>query len=172
MQDLNLATAQQCGRRTFQTSSLPLRPAQTYLKDHESPDGITARTVRRGASTAENTRAFRKDLGTTTASQQQPQAFKRAVKKIKCAAMVANLAKSWQGWANEHSGKQDSIPSGWMPSSVEEDCEKAKKHVVKLNVTPRVINADATNPEEAKYGLVLLPKPYNRNAASVAAATS
>ncbi|XP_072307840.1 actin-binding Rho-activating protein [Eucyclogobius newberryi] len=84
--------------------------------------------------------------GTTTVSQQEPQAFKRAVKKIKCAAMVANLAKSWQGWANDHSGKQDAIPSGWMPSSVEEDCENAQKHVVKLNVTPRVIAVDANDP--------------------------
>lgn len=54
--------------------------------------------------------------------------------------MVANLAKSWQGWANEHAGKQDSIPSGWMPSSVEE--EDRKDHVVKLSVTPKVIKAD------------------------------
>lgn len=81
--------------------------------------------------------------GTTAVSPQEPQAFKRAVKKIRCAAMVANLAKSWQGWASEHAGKQDAIPSGWMPSSVEEDCEKAKTHVVKLNVTPRVIATDA-----------------------------
>ncbi|XP_015254970.1 PREDICTED: actin-binding Rho-activating protein-like [Cyprinodon variegatus] len=77
---------------------------------------------------------------TTTVSSQEPQLFKRAVRKIKCAAMVANLAKSWQGWANEHAGKQDSIPTGWMPSSVEE--EDRKDHVVKLSVTPKVIKAD------------------------------
>ncbi|KAJ0023479.1 hypothetical protein NQD34_003378 [Periophthalmus magnuspinnatus] len=88
--------------------------------------------------------------GATAVSQQEPQAFKRAVKKIKCAAMVANLAKSWQGWANEHSVKQDAIPTGWMPSSVEEDCEKAKKHVVKLSVTPRVIEVDANESGESK----------------------
>lgn len=79
--------------------------------------------------------------GTATVSPQEPQVFKRAVRKIKCAAMVANLAKSWQGWANEHTGKQDAIPSGWMPSSVEE--EDKKEHVVKLAVKPRVITADA-----------------------------
>ncbi|XP_008290394.1 actin-binding Rho-activating protein [Stegastes partitus] len=81
--------------------------------------------------------------GTSTVSPQEPQAFKRAVRKIKCAAMVANLAKSWQGWANEHSDKQDCIPSGWMPSSVEEEDKKERNHVVKLTVTPRVIAADA-----------------------------
>ncbi|KAM9361588.1 actin-binding Rho-activating protein [Symphorus nematophorus] len=80
--------------------------------------------------------------GTTTVKPQEPQAFKRAVRKIKCAAMVANLAKSWQGWANDHSNKQDSIPSGWMPSSVDE-VDKKEHRVVKLTVTPRVITADA-----------------------------
>lgn len=81
--------------------------------------------------------------GTTTVASQEPQAFKRAVRKIKCAAMVANLAKSWQGWANEHTNKQDCIPSGWMPSSIEEGDKKEQQHVVKLTVTPRVIAADA-----------------------------
>uniref|UniRef100_A0A3B4TPV1 Actin-binding Rho-activating protein n=1 Tax=Seriola dumerili TaxID=41447 RepID=A0A3B4TPV1_SERDU len=75
----------------------------------------------------------------------EPPAFKRAVRKIKCAAMVANLAKSWQGWANDHAGKQDAIPSGWMPASVEDDNKKERDHVVKLTVTPRVIAADASD---------------------------
>ncbi|XP_017284700.1 actin-binding Rho-activating protein [Kryptolebias marmoratus] len=83
-------------------------------------------------------------------SQQEPQAFKRAVRKIKCAAMVANLAKSWQGWATEHAGKQDAIPSGWMPSSVEEEDRKEREHVVKLSVTPRVIAADPSDTKENK----------------------
>ncbi|KAM3621398.1 uncharacterized protein V6R79_010746 [Siganus canaliculatus] len=78
--------------------------------------------------------------GTTAVTPQEPPAFKRAVRKIRCAAMVANLAKSWQGWANEHSNKQDSIPSGWMPASVNEEQERT--HVVKLTVTPRVIQTE------------------------------
>ncbi|XP_028261989.1 actin-binding Rho-activating protein [Parambassis ranga] len=78
--------------------------------------------------------------GTSTAAPQESQTFKRAVRKIKCAAMVASLAKSWQGWANEHTDKQDTIPSGWMPSSVQEE---DKKLTVKLTVTPRVITAEA-----------------------------
>ncbi len=88
--------------------------------------------------------------GTTTVSPQEPQAFKRAVRKIKCAAMVANLTKSWQGWANEHTNKQDAIPSGWMPSSIEEEDKKERNHVVKLTVTPRVIAADTTNTSGSK----------------------
>ncbi|XP_007559757.1 actin-binding Rho-activating protein [Poecilia formosa] len=87
---------------------------------------------------------------TATVSPQEPQPFKRAVRKIKCAAMVANLAKSWQGWASEHAGKQDSIPTGWMPSSVEEESKKDQSHVVKLSVTPRVIKADPGDSKENK----------------------
>ncbi|KAF6731701.1 Actin-binding Rho-activating protein [Oryzias melastigma] len=88
--------------------------------------------------------------GVSTVSPQEPVAFKRAVQKIKCAAMVANLAKSWQGWANEHAGKQDAIPSGWMPSSIEEEDNKERNHMVKLNVTPRVITADSHQSSENK----------------------
>lgn len=88
--------------------------------------------------------------GISTVSPQEPQAFKRAARKVKCAAMVANLAKSWQGWAKEHANKQDAIPSGWMPSSVEEEDRKERNHVVKLSVTPRVIAADTSDINENK----------------------
>ncbi|XP_037535678.1 actin-binding Rho-activating protein [Nematolebias whitei] len=88
--------------------------------------------------------------GVSTVSPQEPQAFKRAARKVKCAAMVANLAKSWQGWAKEHANKQDAIPSGWMPSSVEEEDRKERNHVVKLSVTPRVIAADTSDFNENK----------------------
>lgn len=64
--------------------------------------------------------------------------------------MVANLAKSWQGWAKEHAGKQEAMPSGWMPSSVEEEDKKERNHVVKLTVTPRVILADPSDNSENK----------------------
>lgn len=80
--------------------------------------------------------------GIAAVSPKESQTFKRAVQKIKCASLVANLAKGWQGWAKEHSEKQDNIPSGWMPSSVEESISKEQKNVVKLTVTPRVIIAD------------------------------
>ncbi|XP_049455318.1 actin-binding Rho-activating protein [Epinephelus fuscoguttatus] len=88
--------------------------------------------------------------GTTAVTPQEPKPFKRAVRKIKCAAMVANLAKSWQGWANEHSTKQEAIPSGWMPSSVEEADNRDRHHEVKLTITPRVIAADAANMSGSK----------------------
>lgn len=88
--------------------------------------------------------------GVSTVSPQEPLAFKSAVRKLKSAAMVANLAKSWQGWANEHTGKQDAIPSGWMPSSIEEEDKKERNHVVKLNVTPRVIAVDSQQSSENK----------------------
>lgn len=80
--------------------------------------------------------------GIAAAPPKESQTFKRAVRKIKCGGLVASLAKGWQGWANQHSEKQDTIPSGWMPSSVEEGASTEQKNVVKLTVTPRVITAD------------------------------
>lgn len=56
--------------------------------------------------------------------------------------MVANLARGWQGWANQHSQKQDSIPSGWTPSSMDHCVRKEPKDGVTLTVTPRVAMAD------------------------------
>lgn len=68
------------------------------------------------------------------------------------------MAKSWQGWANEHTDKQDNIPSGWMPSSVEEDDKRERNHVVKLSVTPRVITVDDTDNSENKIRTVSVTK--------------
>lgn len=96
--------------------------------------------------------------GTTKVSAKEPQQFKRAVKKIKCAAMVANLAKSWQGWASEHAGKQEAIPSGWMPSSVEDEDKKVRNHVVKLTVTPRVIATNSADKSENKIRTTTVTK--------------
>lgn len=87
---------------------------------------------------------------TAAAPPKEPQAFKRAVRKIRCAAMVASLAKSWQGWANDHSDKQDAIPTGWMPTSVEQEDEKVRNHVVKLTVKPRIIKADPGDADGCK----------------------
>lgn len=75
--------------------------------------------------------------GAAAVSPKASENFKRAARKIRCVGLVANLAKGWQGWAQERSEQQDSVPSGWMPSSVEE-----QNSVVKLAVTPRVITAD------------------------------
>ncbi|XP_056131292.1 actin-binding Rho-activating protein [Lampris incognitus] len=96
--------------------------------------------------------------GTSTAPPQEPRPFVRAVRKIKCASMVASLAKSWQGWASERTEKQDTIPTGWMPTSVEEEEEKERNHVVKLTVTPRVITADASDSSNSKIRTVSVKK--------------
>ncbi|XP_058486438.1 actin-binding Rho-activating protein [Solea solea] len=88
--------------------------------------------------------------GTTVVSPPEPQTFKRAIRKIKCAAMVSSLAKSWQGWAVDHAEKQDAIPSGWMPSSIKEEDQNDCKDTVKLTVTPRVMAKDAADTTASK----------------------
>ncbi|KAJ3603222.1 hypothetical protein NHX12_030965 [Muraenolepis orangiensis] len=70
--------------------------------------------------------------------------FARVAKKVRCAAAVASLAKSWQGWANERTEQQETIPSGWMPDSVEDvDLkEQQSRTAKKLTVAARVIPVD------------------------------
>lgn len=77
--------------------------------------------------------------GTATVSPKESQTFKRAVRKVRVAGLVASLAKGWQGWAAERTERQEALPSGWVPSSVEEAEPKAAP---KLAVTPRAIAAD------------------------------
>lgn len=65
---------------------------------------------------------------------------------------MTGLAKSWQNWANEHTGKQDTIPSGWIPDSIVED-EKDKekeRNEVKLLVMPRVVVVNDKNKCDSK----------------------
>uniref|UniRef100_A0A3Q3QBX4 Actin-binding Rho-activating protein n=2 Tax=Monopterus albus TaxID=43700 RepID=A0A3Q3QBX4_MONAL len=64
--------------------------------------------------------------------------------------MVASLAKSWQGWANEHADKQDAVPSGWMPLTIQEEGKKERSHMVKCTVTSRVITADTAEASGSK----------------------
>ncbi|XP_063070871.1 actin-binding Rho-activating protein [Engraulis encrasicolus] len=91
---------------------------------------------------------------TTSSAAQETKSFTRVVRKIKCAAMVNSLAKSWQSWASENTSKQDTIPSGWTPDSVLEmeaaDKKNGEQHdgggnsEVKLPVPrPRVVTVDA-----------------------------
>lgn len=75
-------------------------------------------------------------------SPQEPQTLKGAVGKVRRAGLVANLARGWQGWAKEHTQRQDHLPSGWVPASVQEGAGPGQKSAVKLTVTPRVITAD------------------------------
>ncbi|CAL8337716.1 unnamed protein product [Lota lota] len=82
--------------------------------------------------------------------------FARVAKKVRCAAAVASLAKSWQGWANDHTEQQETIPSGWMPDSVEDEDvkEQQTRAVKKLLVTPRVVSADAGDGGKIRSGAV------------------
>ncbi|KAM8967374.1 actin-binding Rho-activating protein isoform 2-T2 [Pelodytes ibericus] len=57
---------------------------------------------------------------------------KRAIKKIKTAALVSSLTKGWQQWASEHSTKQAHEPAGWVPyldNDTEENLEPKKTEI-------------------------------------------
>ncbi|XP_041944107.1 actin-binding Rho-activating protein [Alosa sapidissima] len=90
-------------------------------------------------------------MSTATEGNQQ---VTRVVRKIKCAAMVNSLAKSWQGWASDHTSKQDTIPAGWMPDSIIEDVENKEQAMseVKQLVNTRVVTVDAS--EDLGEGII------------------
>ncbi|KAJ8400867.1 hypothetical protein AAFF_G00392210 [Aldrovandia affinis] len=88
----------------------------------------------------------------TTVQEVRP--FTRAVRKIKCAAMVSGLAKSWQSWATEHAGRQDTIPSGWVPDSIKEEEDKKNRTEIKLLVTARIVEVDSQDHNKIKTGTV------------------
>lgn len=42
---------------------------------------------------------------------------KSALRKVRTATLVINLARGWQQWANENSTKQAQEPAGWLPGA-------------------------------------------------------
>ncbi|KAM5281495.1 actin-binding Rho-activating protein [Ctenodactylus gundi] len=54
---------------------------------------------------------------------------KSALRKIRTATLVINLARGWQQWANENSTKQAQEPAGWVPGG-SQDPPQASKPVV------------------------------------------
>ncbi|XP_057703119.1 actin-binding Rho-activating protein [Corythoichthys intestinalis] len=96
-------------------------------------------------------------------SQKEPPSLKRTVKKIRCAAMVASLAKSWQGWANEHSDKQDAAPAGWTPCSVDQQDTKECRRVFKVAAEPsETSNKDASSIRTISVSKTVQPKISER----------
>ncbi|KAM8914892.1 actin-binding Rho-activating protein isoform 1-T2 [Spinachia spinachia] len=124
------------GRRGF---SRGLKPKTSHTKAERV-------SVPHRLGTSPNLSGTMSSSGAAAVSAKEPQAFKRAARKVKCAVMVANLAKSWQGWATEHCDQQDSIPSGWMPTSVQEVDAQARGSEVKLALAPR---APAPGPDDS-----------------------
>ncbi|NP_001129432.1 actin-binding Rho-activating protein [Sus scrofa] len=45
---------------------------------------------------------------------------KSALRKVRTATLVINLARGWQQWANENSTRQAQEPTGWMPGGARE----------------------------------------------------
>ncbi|XP_019606219.2 actin-binding Rho-activating protein [Rhinolophus sinicus] len=51
---------------------------------------------------------------------------KSALRKIRTATLVINLARGWQQWANENSTKQAQEPSGWLPGGTQDPPQDPK----------------------------------------------
>ncbi|XP_061076504.1 actin-binding Rho-activating protein [Conger conger] len=81
-------------------------------------------------------------MATAAAPDSRPGA--KAIRRFRCAVMVTGLAKSWQTWATKNSERQESVPAGWVPDSVQEDVNKEKRvrSEVKHAVKARAVEAD------------------------------
>lgn len=45
---------------------------------------------------------------------------KSALRKVRTATLVINLARGWQQWANENSTRQAQEPAGWLPGATQD----------------------------------------------------
>uniref|UniRef100_A0A2K6BZZ5 Actin-binding Rho-activating protein n=1 Tax=Macaca nemestrina TaxID=9545 RepID=A0A2K6BZZ5_MACNE len=51
---------------------------------------------------------------------------KSALRKIRTATLVINLARGWQQWANENSIRQAQEPTGWLPGGTQDSPQAPK----------------------------------------------
>ncbi|MBZ3881612.1 Actin-binding Rho-activating protein [Sciurus carolinensis] len=51
---------------------------------------------------------------------------KSALRKVRTATLVINLARGWQQWANENSTRQAQEPAGWVPGGTQDQSQAPK----------------------------------------------
>ncbi|XP_026779230.2 actin-binding Rho-activating protein isoform X1 [Pangasianodon hypophthalmus] len=83
-------------------------------------------------------------LGSPCALKECRTSHRRTGRKIKVASTMTNLAKSLQSCkvSKEYIGKQDTIPSGWLPDSIIEEEKEKETERSKLLVTPDVFTVN------------------------------
>lgn len=52
---------------------------------------------------------------------------KSALRKVRTATLVINLARGWQQWANENSTRQAQEPAGWLPGATQDLPQTSKE---------------------------------------------
>lgn len=74
---------------------------------------------------------------------------KNAIRKIRTATLVINLARGWQQWANENNSKQAQEPAGWLPGSTQDVPQDPKPvtHPTPHQNTPSITSKSSSSPE-------------------------
>lgn len=74
---------------------------------------------------------------------------KNAIRKIRTATLVINLARGWQQWANENNSKQAQEPTGWLPGSTQDVPQDPKPvtHPTPHQNTPSITSKSSSSPE-------------------------
>lgn len=97
---------------------------------------------------------------------------KSALRKVRTATLVINLARGWQQWANENSTKQAQEPAGWLPGATNDPpntpkpgaCPSSHQHVPK----PPSPKPDGQHSEEASEVSHIKRKEVTRTVVSKA----
>lgn len=74
---------------------------------------------------------------------------KSALRKVRTATLVINLARGWQQWANENSTRQAQEPAGWLPGGTQDPPQGPKSATDPMphQIAQRALKAPSPKPE-------------------------
>ncbi|XP_023558080.1 actin-binding Rho-activating protein isoform X2 [Octodon degus] len=77
---------------------------------------------------------------------------KRALRKVRTATLVINLAQGWQQWASENSTRQAQEPPGWVPGGTQDEAAAPRPavHPTALQDAQRATKSQPPKPEGNK----------------------
>ncbi|XP_042529129.1 actin-binding Rho-activating protein [Dipodomys spectabilis] len=75
---------------------------------------------------------------------------KSALRKVRTATLVINLARGWQQWANENSTRQAQEPVGWLPGGTPDPSQAPKSVINPATTHQQAPNAPKSPPRKAE----------------------
>ncbi|KAM6170744.1 actin-binding Rho-activating protein [Erethizon dorsatum] len=85
---------------------------------------------------------------------EKEQPAKRALRKVRTATLVINLARGWQQWAAENSTRQAQEPPGWVPGGTQDaaTAPKTATHPAALHDAQRATKSPSPKPDGNENG--------------------
>jgi hypothetical protein len=94
----------------------------------------------------------REETGSMAPGEREREAgpAKSALRKVRTATLVINLARGWQQWANENSTKQAQEPAGWLPGATH-DLPNAPKEAGPYQHAPKTLSPKPDRDGEGQH---------------------